>query len=152
MLSKKAQYGLRAMVRLAREYGRGPMLIADLATLESLPRKFLEMILLDLKQQGMLQSKKGKGGGYLLAEAPDRISVGRVLRALEGPLEPLPCVGPGAFKPCEDCRAPATCSVRGLMQEVHSATASILDATTLAELARREHGDSPPHLLQRYHI
>jgi len=148
----KAKYGLRAMLRLTREYGKGPVLIADLAAEEALPKKFLEMILLELKQRGMLQSKKGKGGGYLLSEAPEAISVGRVIRALDGSLEPLPCVGSGVFKPCDDCRSPSTCSVRRLMQEVHAATTSILDATTLAELARREDNERPAPRLHRYHI
>ncbi len=152
MLSMKARYGLRAMVRLAREYGRGPVLIADLAAEEALPRKFLEVILLELKQQGMLQSKKGKGGGYLLDQRPEEISVGRVVRALDGALEPLPCVGAGPFKACADCRAPSTCSLRRLMQEVHAATSAILDATSLLELVERDRGAAPGQGLQRYHI
>lgn len=154
MLSMKAKYGLKAMLRLAKDYGRGPWLIADLAVEEAIPKKFLELILLDLKQHGMLKSKKGKGGGYLLAQHPDEITVGTVLRALDGTLAPVPCVGQLASRPCDECKGPASCSIRLLMSEVHSATSSILDSTTLDDLTRRgdqERRDrSPP--LQRYHI
>jgi Rrf2 family protein len=152
LLSMKAKYGLRAMVRLAREYGGGPVLIADLAAKETLPRKFLEGILLELKQQGMLESKKGKGGGYLLRQRPEDISVGRVVRALDGALEPLPCVAAGPVSTCDDCRAPSTCSIRRLMQEVHLATSTILDATTLRQLAEQEERDLRAEHLPRYHI
>jgi Rrf2 family protein len=151
MISKKAKYGLKAMMRLAREYGRGPVLIADLAAEEGIPKKFLEFILLELKQKGMLQSKKGKGGGYLLARHPEEISAGVVLRALDGSLTPLGCVGGPEAKPCAECPDPASCRIRALMREVDDATTSILDAATLGELVRGE--NEPRRLpLQRYHI
>jgi Rrf2 family protein len=151
MISKKAKYGLKAMMRLAREYGRGPVLIADLAAEEAIPKKFLEFILLELKQKGMLQSKKGKGGGYLLARHPEEISAGGVLRALDGSLTPVGCVGSPEAKPCDECPDPASCRIRALMREVDDATTSILDAATLGQLVR---GDNEPRRLplQRYHI
>src|SRR4051812_9155570 len=153
MLSMKAKYGLMAMLRLSREYGRGPWLIADLAAEEGIPKKFLELILLELKQQGMLQSKKGKGGGYLLARRPEEISVGSVLRILDGTFAPVPCVGHVGYRPCDECKNPGACSIRLLMTEVYDATTGILDSTTLDQLARRADGDhrARPHL-QRYHI
>jgi Rrf2 family protein len=153
MLSMKAKYGLKAMLRLARDHGRGPWLIADLAAQEGIPKKFLELILLELKQQGVLQSKKGKGGGYLLARRPEEISVGTVLRILDGSLAPVPCVGRTGYRPCDECKNPGECSIRLLMTEVHDATSGILDSTTLDELIRRGNGEpsARPHA-QRYHI
>jgi Rrf2 family protein len=151
MISKKAKYGLKAMMRLAREYGRGPILIADLAADEGIPKKFLEFILLELKQKGMLQSKKGKGGGYLLARHPEEISAGLVLRTLDGSLTPVSCVGDGDAPPCAECLDPGSCRIRALMREVNDATTSILEATTLDQLARNELEPRRP-LLQRYHI
>jgi Rrf2 family protein len=153
MLSMKAKYGLKALLRLAKEYGRGPWLIADLAAEEGIPKKFLELILLELKQQGMLQSKKGKGGGYLLARRPEDISVGAVLRILDGTLAPVPCVGQSGYRPCDECKNPSACSIRLIMGEVHDATKAILDSTTLAQLAQQGEQEIPsrPHLT-RYHI
>ena len=90
MLSKKSKYALKALIVLAKEYGQGPVLISDIAQREDIPRKFLELILLELKNQGILQSKKGKGGGYFLGRPPHQVSVGHVIRVLEGPLAPLP--------------------------------------------------------------
>jgi Rrf2 family protein len=151
MISKKAKYGLKAMMRLAREYGRGPVLIADLAAEEGIPKKFLEFILLELKQKGMLQSKKGKGGGYLLARHPEEISAGGVLRALDGSLTPVGCVGAADARPCAECPDQGACRIRALMREVDEAMNSILEAATLDQLARGEH--EPRRLtLQRYHI
>ena len=92
MLSMKAKYGLKALLRLSRSFGEGPILIADLASEEAIPKKFLELILLELKQHGVLHSKKGKGGGYALAKRPADISVGAVLRVLDGSLAPVQCV------------------------------------------------------------
>lgn len=153
MISKKAKYGLKAMLRLAREYGRGPILIADLATEEGIPKKFLEFILLELKQHGMLQSKKGKGGGYLLAHHPEEISAGRVIRALDGGLAQVPCVGDDRAVPCPECREGSSCRIRALMNEVNEATTHILDAATLDQLARSPDNELRAQAsLQRYHI
>src|SRR5262245_35508095 len=147
MLSMKAKYGLKAMLRLARDHGRGPWLIADLAAEEGIPKKFLELILLELKQQGVLQSKKGKGGGYFLARHPEEINVGTVLLILDGTFAPVPCVGSAGYRPCDECKNPGNCSIRLLMGEVYDATAGILDSTTLDQLAQRgEAGHAPrPH-------
>jgi Rrf2 family protein len=137
MLSKKAQYGLRALLALARENHQNPVLISDLAQREGLPRKFLELILLELKNQGILQSKKGKGGGYFLGRAPEAITVGNVIRILDGPLAPLPCVSQTAYRKCDDCENENTCGVRIVMKEVRDETARILDGTTLADVLVR---------------
>ena len=88
-LSKRTQYCLRALYALARDYGKGPTLIAQLAEEEAIPRKFLEQILLSLKSTGLVESKKGKGGGYTLVQPPEQITIGAVIRMVEGPLAPL---------------------------------------------------------------
>ena len=137
MLSKKAKYGVRAVLLLAKEYGQGPVLISDLAQREGIPKKFLELILLDLKKHGVLQSKKGRGGGYFLSKSPERITVGHVIRALEGPLAPLPCVSQTAYSKCEECKDETTCGIRIVMKEVRDATARILDGTSLADVLDR---------------
>lgn len=136
MLTRKAKYGLRALLRLARDYGKGPVLIADMAEEESIPRKFLELILLEMRKQGILESKKGKGGGYFLARPPAGISFGHVVRILDGPLAPIPCVSLTAYRECEECENEVTCGVRMVMKEVRDANAKILDGTTLADVLR----------------
>ena len=137
MLSQKSKYALKAMVVLAREHGHGPLLISDIAARERIPRRFLELILLELKNGGVLHSRKGKGGGYLLSKPPGNITVGQVLRILEGPLAPLPCVSRTAYQKCEECVDERTCGVRILMKDVRDATAAILDSTTFADVLKR---------------
>lgn len=136
MLSKKAKYGLKAMFRLAKEFGKQPVLIADLAEQENIPRKFLELILLDLKKKGLLVSKMGKGGGYALARDPSKITIGQVVRVLDGPLAPLPCVSKTAYQKCDECVSERSCSIRLIMQQVREATATILDTTSLDEASK----------------
>jgi len=137
MLSKKTKYALKAMMVLAKEYGQGPVLISEIARREVVPQKFLELILLELKNQGILQSKKGKGGGYFLGRPPQQISIGHVIRVLDGPLAPLPCVSRTAYMRCSECRDERTCGIRMVMKEVRDATAKILDSTTLADMLKR---------------
>ncbi len=136
-LSKKTQYTLRAMYALSRRFGEGPMLISDLAEQESIPKKFLEQILLKLKSGGFVISKKGKGGGYSLAEAPETITVGRIIRLVDGPLAPLPCASETAYRKCDECVDDRFCETKIVMRQVRDATAQILDKTSLADLVRR---------------
>lgn len=135
-LSKKTQYTLRAMYALSRRFGEGPMLISDLAEQESIPKKFLEQILLKLKTGGFVVSKKGKGGGYSLAEAPETITVGRIIRLVDGPLAPLPCASETAYRKCDECVDDRFCETKLVMRQVRDATAQILDRTSLADLVR----------------
>jgi len=135
MLSKKAKYGLKAMAILAKEYGNGPLLIGEIARRERIPSKFLELILLELKKKGFLQSKKGKGGGYYLNRLPETISVGALIRALDGPLALLPCVSQMAYERCAECPDEETCGIRNVFKEVRDSTVTILERRTLAELA-----------------
>ena len=137
MISQKAKYALKALTVLAEDYGKGPVLIADIAEREHIPRSFLELILLELKNHRFLDSRKGRGGGYFLARPTTLISAGQVLRAIEGPLAPLPCASKTAYRKCEECHDERTCAVRLLMCEVREATARILDSTTLADLLKR---------------
>ena len=137
MLSKKTKYGLQAMLLLSREYGQGPLLISDLAERERIPKKFLEYILLQLKNAGLLQSRKGKGGGYSLAKPPGEISVGRAVRILEGPLAPVPCVSVIAYRKCPECQDEQTCGIRLVMKDVRDAIAKVLDNTSLQEMLER---------------
>ena len=137
MISKKTKYALQALIYLAKEYKKDPVLISDLAKKEKLPKKFLEFILLGLKNQGFLTSKRGKGGGYSLAKEPSKIILGQVVRLLEGPLAPVPCVSQTAYRKCEECKDEATCGVRVIMKEVRDAIANVLDHTTLADVLQR---------------
>ena len=137
MLSKKAKYALQALLQLAKEYNQGPTLISELARREGIPKKFLELILLDLKRHGILQSKKGKGGGYFLGKNPQAIFLGQVIRVLDGPLAPIPCVSQTAYMKCQECKDEKTCGIRLVMQEVRDATAKILDSTSLADMIKR---------------
>jgi Rrf2 family protein len=135
MLTRKGKYGLKAMIALAKEHGGGPVLIGDLAEQEAIPKKFLENILLALKHRGLVHSRKGPGGGYQLGRAPDQISVGDIIRALDGPLALVSCVSQTAYAPCEECVTERDCAVRRVFQQVRDETARILDGTTLAAAA-----------------
>jgi Rrf2 family protein len=138
MLTRKAKYGLKAMLQLAREHERGPVVIGQLADHDRMPKKFLESILLDLKRRGLVKSRKGPHGGYQLGRTPDRISIGEVIRTLDGPLALVSCVSQTAYAPCEECVTERDCAVRRVFQEVRDQTARILDGTTLASAVRAE--------------
>src|SRR5579864_3928452 len=142
MLTRRGKYGLKAMVALAKEQGRGPVLTSDLAEQEAIPKKFLENILLALKHRGLVHSRKGPHGGYQLGRAPEQISVGDVIRALDGPLALVSCVSQTAYAPCEECVTERDCAVRRLFQQVRDETARILDGTTLAVAASAMTGDT----------
>jgi Rrf2 family protein len=133
-LSRKARHALRALYALAAHGDRGHVLIADLAEQEKLPRKFLEAILLELKNGGILQSKKGKGGGYALARPPERILIGEVIRIIDGPLAPIPCVSEKAYVRCAECPDEESCGTRLVMKKVRDAIADIVDHTTLRDV------------------
>ena len=136
-LSKRTQYSLRALYSLAASYGGGPVLITTLSEEEAIPKKFLEQILLTLKAAGLVESKKGKGGGYRLARAPETVTLAAVIRLMEGPLAPLPCASETQFRKCDECIDIETCGTRMVMREVRDAIAEILERTTLAGICRR---------------
>ena len=152
MLSKKTKYGLLALLALARTYGEGPVLISALAQRERIPKKFLEYILLQFKNSGVLQSRKGKGGGYFLAKPPTEISVGNAIRILEGPLAPVACVSETAYQRCTECDE-ATCGIRLVMKDVRDAMAEILDHTSLQDMLNRSEEEAKKQLgIVDYHI
>jgi sulfate adenylyltransferase subunit 2 len=134
---KKAKYAIKALLALAGHDREEPVRIADLARDEQIPAKFLELILLDLRNQGILQSRKGKGGGYLLARDPSDIYLGQIVRMFDGPLAPVPCASQTGYVPCSDCRNEDVCGVRLAMRDVRDATANILDGTSIASLQRQ---------------
>jgi len=136
-LSKRTQYSLRALYALTRKFGEGPVLITTLAEAETIPKKFLEQILVSLKSAGFVSSKKGKGGGYVLAQPPEKITIGSVIRAIEGPLAPLPCASETRFRKCDECVDIQTCGTRIVMRQVRDAMAAILDETTLAAVCKK---------------
>jgi len=134
MLSNKAKYGLKAMLHLAEREGQGGVLVADIAEAQTIPKKFLDTILLEMKNNGLLHSKKGKGGGYMLARPAAKIMVGQIVRILDGPLAPIPCVSLTAYRPCLDCKDEKACQIRRVMGQVRDATAAILDHTSLIDM------------------
>lgn len=142
MLSMRTKYALKALVYLAKTKGKGPVLIGDIAESQKLPRKFLEQILLELKNLRILKSRQGKGGGYFLAKEPKEILVGQIVRVFNGPLAMVPCVSVSAFEKCEECVDFSHCGVRRVMQKVRDVTAEILDGTTLEALVAIEGSES----------
>ena len=133
MISQKAKYALRALVALARGKPGQALAIGDIAEQQSIPKKFLEQILLDLKRQGLVVSRRGKAGGYALLRPADTISFGQVLRIVDGPIAPLPCLSKIAYRRCEDCKEEASCEIRRVFARVADATRDVLDRTTIAD-------------------
>jgi Rrf2 family protein len=134
MLSKKTQYGLKALGYLATKFGEGPVLIADIAEVKHIPIKFLESILLLLKQNGILESKKGKGGGYYLATSPKKTSIAKAIRIIDGPIALLPCVSINFYEKCADCDE-QNCGLKRTMAVVRDATLKVLEKKNLMDLA-----------------
>jgi Rrf2 family protein len=143
MLSAKCRYGLKAMIYITRHGTNGPVLIAEIAEAECIPKKFLDVILLELKTNGLLASKKGKGGGYQLAREAKKIMVADVMRILDGPLAPVPCVSKLQYRPCDDCRDESACVIRPVMQEVRDAMALILENTSLVDMSNSAPATKP---------
>lgn len=137
MLSKKAKYALKALLFLSKNEDRGALLIAEISETERIPKKFLEQILLELKKQGILQSKRGKEGGYFLGKPAAEIGIGQVVRIIDGPLAPIPCVSKMAYRRCDECVDEKTCEIRNLFLQVRDATIEILDNTTLDDLEQK---------------
>ena len=133
MLSKKSQYAFRALSYLVGKKNDGPVLISDIATEKKIPIKFLENILLELKKAEILDSKKGKGGGYFLNVNPEDISLARVIRLLNGPIAMLPCVSLNFYENCLNCNE-NHCALHDVLIEVRDATLAILEKKTLIEL------------------
>ncbi len=138
MLSKKSKYAIIALLYLARRYNKGPILIKNIAEEERIPQKFLEAILRDLKNAGILNSKKGKGGGYYLTKDPKDVHLAGIMRLFDGPIALIPCVTYVYYEPCEECKDEETCGIRAVFKDVRDATVNILKKATLAEIIKIE--------------
>ena len=134
MISQKAKYALRALVALCRtREGGTPQMIAEISRTQAIPKKFLEQILLELKRHGVVVSRRGRQGGYVLLRAPENVTFGEILRLIDGPIAPLPCLSKVAYRRCADCADEGTCEIRGVFARVAEATREVLDRTTLAD-------------------
>ncbi|MES2902904.1 MAG: Rrf2 family transcriptional regulator [Pseudomonadota bacterium] len=139
MLTQRSRYALRAMFFLAAQAPGGPPVPMNrIAAAANVPRKFLELILADLREAGFLRSHRGKAGGYCLTRPAHLISLGEVIRVIEGPLALVPCVSRTAYRPCLDCKDEAACAIRRAMARVRDETARILDGTSLADATAEE--------------
>jgi Rrf2 family protein len=136
MISQKAKYAFKALANLAERSPGASVQIEEIATQAAVPRKFLEHILLDLKRKGIVASRRGRAGGYVLIKRPTDITIGQILRAIDGPIAPLPCISRTAYRRCPDCPDEKTCVVRRLFADTYSAQLLLLDATTLSEALR----------------
>ena len=141
--SKKSEYGLRAMIELTQEYGRGLVQRKVLAERQHIPLGFLETILLSLKNAGLIGSRRGMNGGVFLMKPPQEVTLGQIIRILDGPLAPIACVSQTAYHKCEDCphAETATCPIQGIMLDVRNAIASVLDHYSLEDFAFTKNND-----------
>ena len=133
MITQKAKYALRALAALAQADAAEPTMISDIAAQQKIPKKFLEQILLDLKHQGIVASRRGKQGGYLLLKPAEDITFGEILRIIDGPIAPLPCLSITAYRRCDDCEGEQTCEIRHVFAKVADATRKVLFSTTIAD-------------------
>ncbi|MFS8615351.1 MAG: Rrf2 family transcriptional regulator [Solitalea sp.] len=138
MLSKKTKYAIKALVALAKSEKGVPVLISKLAEDERIPKKFLELILLELRNAGVLHSKKGAGGGYYMAKDPAEVKLVQILRVTDGPIALLPCVSLNFYERCEECRDEVTCGIRNVFIDVRDAALKILSETSIADIVDRE--------------
>ena len=134
MLSKKTKYGIKALTFLGRQENRTPVAIATISKSENISLKFLESILLTLRKNGILGSKKGKGGGYYLLKSPSEIPMTAIMRILEGPISMVPCVSLNFYEKCADCPDENACAVHNLMMQVRDNTLDVFRNTSLADL------------------
>jgi Rrf2 family transcriptional regulator, cysteine metabolism repressor len=132
-LSSRGKYATRALLHLSLHYEEGPVQIQEIAERQNIPLKYLEQILLSLKRYGFVNSRKGPGGGYSLAMPPQAITLGAVVRAVDGPLSPISCASVSGYAEC-GCPEPATCGLRAIWKEARDALAAIMDGTTFAEI------------------
>ena len=147
MITQKAKYALRALTILARADAGVPVLISEIATQQKIPKKFLEQILLDLKHHGVVVSRRGKQGGYLLLKPAHSITFGEILRIIDGPIAPLPCLSITAYRKCDDCDGEQTCQIRHVFAKVADATRKVLFSTTIADAVGTKHGAEVTRLL-----
>ena len=138
MLSKKTKYAIKALVALGKNEGKPPMQISKIAIEEQIPKKFLEQILLDLRNSGFLYSKKGAGGGYALNKDPRDIYLVHIMRITDGPIAMVPCASFNFYHKCDECKDEVTCGIRNVFVDVRDATLKILTETSIADIISRE--------------
>jgi Rrf2 family protein len=143
LISQRAKYALRALVALAKARPEQPLLISEISRSQKIPKKFLEQILLELKRAGIVMSRRGRLGGYVLLRTPGEVTFGEVLRLIDGPIAPLPCLSKIAYRRCADCADEASCEIRHVFARVTVATREVLDTTSLADAVN----DRAPSLL-----
>src|SRR5205809_1889991 len=137
MLSKKSQYAFKALAYLTERYNKGPVLISEISTKKKVPLKFLENILLELKKAGILESKKGKGGGYYLKKNPAEVKVVTIVRLVNGPVAMLPCVSLNFYKRCDNCDE-TSCGLHDIMIQLRDASLTVLENKTLIDLCKMD--------------
>ena len=135
MLSKKTQYAFQALIYMAQKNPYEPTLIAEISKKKKIPLKFLENILLELKNHGILESKKGKGGGYFFKQSPGKIPLAKVMRLLDGPIALMPCVSLYFYERCKNCDE-KHCGINDVMIQVRDATLNIVEKKTVADMAK----------------
>ncbi len=135
MLSMKTQYAFKALMYLAQKDSDEPVLISEISEKKNIPLKFLENILLELKKAGILESKKGKGGGYFFNQPPTDVRLAKVMRLIEGPIALLPCVSLNFYQKCKNCDE-KSCGLSSVMKEVRDATLAILETKTVYDIAK----------------
>ncbi len=138
MLSKKAKYAIKALLYLGREKDNTPSLISDISERESIPKKFLEAILLELRNAGYLGSKKGKGGGYFLVKKTHEMNLADIVRLFDGAIAMVPCAAYKYYEPCDECEDELTCSIRDLFKQLRDKSVEFLKAKTIGEMLEKE--------------
>jgi len=138
MLSKKCKYAIHALVYLADRFQQGPVHIQEIAETQHIPKKFLEAILLELRNAKILHSKKGKGGGYYLYKKPQDVNLIEIIRLMDGAIAMLPCVSLNYYEPCEECIDEKTCGIRFAFLGVRDETLRILSESTLEQIVKRQ--------------
>ena len=133
MISQKAKYALRALLALVKAPPESSLMIAEISKAQQIPKKFLEQILLELKRAGIVMSRRGRLGGYVLLRPADSLTFGEVLRLIDGPIAPLPCLSKIAYRRCADCHDEASCEIRHVFAHVVKAQREVLDHTTFAD-------------------
>ena len=152
MVSRKGKYAIRSALYLARHHGKGPISVETIATAEGISRKFLGTIMMELKVGGVLKSQRGKKGGYSLRHSPWKITVGRIIRIIDGPIAPVRCVSASAYTPCPDCPSEKSCHIRHVMKEVREAISRVVDIKTLDQMLRDHEWESKPHKELMFYI
>jgi Rrf2 family protein len=138
MLSQKARYALRALLHLVERHGIRSVQVGEMAQVQAIPRKYLEFIMADLKKAGIVNARRGPGGGYVLARPPGEISFVEVIRAIDGPIALVPCASENFYQRCDDCHDEASCAIRRVLARVRESAVAILENTSLAEAAKQE--------------